>query len=307
MNSAAEVSRLVTEWKAAGCSKTEIVVKTAEACMGWPYVWGADGQYCTVAYRKQFAARSSCPDGEKEQIRKTCQRLRDSSPKSTCDGCKFYPGGEVTRIFDCRGFTRWVLKQVGVPLDGAGATSQYNANSNWTAKGKIADMPRDKICCVFMYNKSTDKMSHTGLYVGNGRIIHCSGTVKEDSISNKKWTNYGVPKGLDGEIPVSYPTLRRGSAGEYVTLLQTKLIQLNYNVGDTGADGKFGAKTEAAVKTFQRDRDLTADGIVGPATWDALLSGSTVLYTVTIKHIGKSAAEEIVRKYGGTMTREGDG
>ena len=102
------------------------------------------------------------------------------------------------------------------------------------------------------------------------------------------------------------PTLRRGSKGEYVTLLQTKLIQRGYNLEPFGADGSFGAKTEAAVVAFQKNNNLVADGIVGKNTWNALTSGETPVYTVTIPHLSKSVADEIVGKYGGTMTKEGD-
>jgi peptidoglycan hydrolase-like protein with peptidoglycan-binding domain len=36
-------------------------------------------------------------------------------------------------------------------------------------------------------------------------------------------------------------------------------------------DGVFGAETENAVKAVQRNYGLDADGVVGSATWDALL------------------------------------
>lgn len=66
------------------------------------------------------------------------------------------------------------------------------------------------------------------------------------------------------------PTIRRGSKGEHVQYAQRLLIDLGYDLSRFGADGAFGAETEAAVKAFQRDHKLTVDGIVGPKTWAAL-------------------------------------
>ena len=58
------------------------------------------------------------------------------------------------------------------------------------------------------------------------------------------------------------PTLRRGAEGKLVKEIQKGV--------DAKADGKFGPKTEAAVREFQRDHGLVPDGIVGPQTWAAL-------------------------------------
>lgn len=63
-------------------------------------------------------------------------------------------------------------------------------------------------------------------------------------------------------------TYRRGSSGQEVRTIQEKLIRWGYLEGT--ADGIFGSRTEAAVKHFQRKNGLTADGIVGPATLEAL-------------------------------------
>ena len=41
-------------------------------------------------------------------------------------------------------------------------------------------------------------------------------------------------------------------------------------LGPPGIDGKFGPRTETAVKAFQRDKGLQVDGIVGPITWGAI-------------------------------------
>lgn len=66
----------------------------------------------------------------------------------------------------------------------------------------------------------------------------------------------------------SSKTLRRGSIGSEVKYLQRKLYSKLYPVGTI--DGIFGSNTERAVKEFQTENGLTADGIVGPLTWKAI-------------------------------------
>ena len=58
--------------------------------------------------------------------------------------------------------------------------------------------------------------------------------------------------------------LGRGSKGTDVKELQSKLAQLGYAVGTV--DGKFGAKTESAVRNFQKDHGLRVDGLAGTQT-----------------------------------------
>jgi peptidoglycan hydrolase-like protein with peptidoglycan-binding domain len=69
---------------------------------------------------------------------------------------------------------------------------------------------------------------------------------------------------------VTGSNLRRGSSGSDVSSMQQMLIDRGYDVGGTGADGKFGPKTAAAVKQFQQDFGLQADGIAGDQTMSAL-------------------------------------
>jgi len=60
----------------------------------------------------------------------------------------------------------------------------------------------------------------------------------------------------------------RGASGSVVTALQKGLKKFSTPATDPGAvDGDFGPKTEAAVKAYQQDRDIQADGIVGDQTW----------------------------------------
>ncbi len=63
-------------------------------------------------------------------------------------------------------------------------------------------------------------------------------------------------------------TLRLNSQSSAVTQLQRDLKQLGYYYADI--TGKFGTKTEAAVKEFQKDKKLTADGVAGSKTLDAV-------------------------------------
>lgn len=67
--------------------------------------------------------------------------------------------------------------------------------------------------------------------------------------------------------------LRRGSTGSEVEQVQfwlSELAQFNSALPNLTVDGSFGAATERAVKIFQQEQGLTADGVVGQATWEAL-------------------------------------
>src|SRR5882724_9809808 len=64
------------------------------------------------------------------------------------------------------------------------------------------------------------------------------------------------------------PLLARAASGSVVTALQKGLKKYSTPATDPGAvDGDFGPKTEAAVKAYQQDRGIQADGIVGDQTW----------------------------------------
>jgi peptidoglycan hydrolase-like protein with peptidoglycan-binding domain len=79
----------------------------------------------------------------------------------------------------------------------------------------------------------------------------------------------GAPTGIRAPGTTT-SNLRRGSTGSDVSGLQQMLIDKGYDLGDTGADGKFGPRTAAAVKQFQTDFGLQVDGIAGDQTMSAL-------------------------------------
>ncbi len=195
-----------------------------------------------------------------DAIRRYCPVL--SGKQATCAGCKY----ERRPSYDCRGLTRLALKAAtGRMLMGAGATTQWNDAGNWEIRGILPSMP-DRPCLLFV--QKSDMMSHTGIYVGSGWCVHASGhsagVVK--SRMPRNWTHWGVPIGLEGDVDevADEWLIRRRDKGEKVRALQGQLMKSGYPLPGFGADGDFGAETEAAVRRFQADYEMEVDG-----AWDA--------------------------------------
>jgi peptidoglycan hydrolase-like protein with peptidoglycan-binding domain len=72
---------------------------------------------------------------------------------------------------------------------------------------------------------------------------------------------------VPGNAPTSI-TLTKGASGSKVKTLQVRLDVKGYDPGPI--DGIFGARTAAAVKSFQEYKGLKADGAVDEITWKAL-------------------------------------
>lgn len=240
--------------------KPNLVVTSAKSRLGDPYVFGALGEECTPADRKK-RARSDYPE-----IINDCPVL--SGKASSCNKCD----NLGRHIYDCRGFTYRCLKDVDITISTVGATTQWNTKADWMAQGKTADGMPDLVCCLF--KQKGDKMSHTGLHIGDGHIIHCSGEVKTGMLE-PSWTHWAVPKGLYDQKTLNaarrikaVATLRKGSSGPEVKALQENLKKLGYDPGTI--DGVYGTKTVNAVKSFQKDYNLTVDGIAGMATQVAI-------------------------------------
>lgn len=304
MNNADYVASQIETLKKSGKNLMWVAWQIALLCVGWAYVFGARGEYCLPDNRRAYY---KIKGAEHPTIKTACKGFDSGS----CAGCKWYPSSKRTRFFDCRGFTYWILLKVyGWKLMGSGATSQWNDKNNWKAQGTIDTMPKDTLCCLFV--KKGNSMSHTG-FGFNNETIECSSGVQHFTSRNKKWTHWGVPACVDGKVePVipskdtTKPTLRRGDKGTYVTLAQTELINQGYSCGSTGADGDFGKNTEAAVLRFQRDHGLTADGVIGNVTWNALDGAEPAIkYTVTVPGLTVTQADALILQYpNSTKTEE---
>jgi len=302
MNSAAQVDQFFENWRREGWSKEQLIIKTAEAEMGWPYAWGAVGAPCTPEKRQYYMNRSAIGEKDRELIRKRCPVLNGS--QGTCHGCEYFPGDARTLIDDCQGFAKQVHNRVGITFAGGGCTSMWNNASNWSEKGPLANMPLDRVCLVFIANG--DKMDHVGIHVGQGIVIHCSVYVRKGKVTDKNWgwSHYAIPRGLGGDTPMpQHKTLRKGDSGPDVVECQEDLLILGYDLSPYGADGKYGNTTIREVKKFQKASGLTADGICGPRTWDELDHAvgpeppDSKLYTVTVFNLTEDAANALCAQY----------
>ena len=316
MKTAKQAEAYIAELKTLGIPMAEAAWKAALACVGWPYIFGDRGEYCTPAHRR---AAYNSKGGEHPTIKTKCKNFQGTG---SCSGCGFYPGG-VTRAFDCRGFTYWILLQIyGWKLMGAGATSQWNTESNWKAKGEIGNMPKDTLCCLFVAKGKT--MEHTGFGLNN-ETVECSAGVQHFTNRKAKWTHWAVPACVEGTISTpaaaddpgnGFPenpgwraTIRKGCTGDDVRECQTMLAALGYDLGSCGIDGDYGTMTRLAVIIFQRDHGLIADGVCGPMTWDALdkafalVAGqpviSTKTYSVIIRGLDLTQANALAANYPG--------
>lgn len=110
------------------------------------------------------------------------------------------------------------------------------------------------------FNLAIDGQFGTNTLNAVTQFQRANGLVADGVVGNNTWRTLLV-------LPPR-PTIRRGSSGSYVTYLQEKLTSKLYQVGTI--DGIFGGMTEQAVREFQQENGLAVDGIVGPATWQAV-------------------------------------
>jgi hypothetical protein len=84
------------------------------------------------------------------------------------------------------------------------------------------------------------------------------------------WQAISQPVGSPANVTAdqSVPTIRRGAQSDLVVWAQEHLITAGYGIA---VDGWFGFRMLAAVKAFQQAHGLVVDGVIGAATWGALL------------------------------------
>ena len=116
-----------------------------------------------------------------------------------------------------------------------------------------------------------DSKSQIGAYANleSAKSVCKSGYYVFDEKGNKVYPLEDM-KNSTSNISVELRMLRSGMGGKDVEAMQAILIAKGYSCGTYGSDGDFGENTEKAVRNFQTDRKLSADGIVGEKTWAEL-------------------------------------
>ncbi|QGJ97476.1 peptidase [Microbacterium phage Azizam] len=57
--------------------------------------------------------------------------------------------------------------------------------------------------------------------------------------------------------------------GQHLAVWQARMIARGWDLGPSGADGRYGDRTRDVARAFQAEKGLTVDGKIGPATWAA--------------------------------------
>jgi len=124
----------------------------------------------------------------------------------------------------------------------------------------------------------------------------------------------------DLPVPETEPApeyYRVGVEHESVAKLQERLMELGFMDNDEPTE-YYGAVTQAAVKSFQRQNNLVQDGIVGPSTWQAIMAPEAKYYAVgngdqgddiqriqsRLYELGYLATEDLVTGNFGDKTQE---
>ena len=164
----------------------------------------------------------------------------------------------------------------------------------WTDRDEYTPRPGDVVFYDWEDNgtgNNTGVPDHVGIVerLQGGRIVTIEGNYGDTvarrylAVGARYLRGFGLPdfavwaKDHSGENTTPpkegerMTMLSKGSRGYQVKVAQCLLMMNGYSCGAYGADGVFGSATLSAVKRYQKAKGLTADGIVGPKTWNALL------------------------------------
>ena len=102
-----------------------------------------------------------------------------------------------------------------------------------------------------------------------GEVSRLDQALRDSGIALKTAQDQGAPAGAFTGLSGNGPVYRTPSGFELPAMsIQRALKNAGYYQG--AVDGKIGSGTKTALKNFQRDQGLTADGVCGRQTWARL-------------------------------------
>ena len=127
----------------------------------------------------------------------------------------------------------------------------------------------------FTTRNMVTKLMATGDYekLTDSKYLTTDANLKRGDILVKNGHTVMVLENVAPEtVALNLPVLERGAESETVKALQRMLYGMGYALGSKNPiDGKFGEKTDVAVRDYQSKNGLYVDGVVGAKTWAMLL------------------------------------
>lgn len=185
--------------------------------------------------------------------------------------------------WDCSALVLWAARRLGLSYKQVpdGSWNQYAASVQANLSCSPAHALQTAGALLFVFDGDPlagrrPKRAHVAISLGDGRVVEARSVrlgVGVWSGRDRGWTHAGHVPGLDygpaqvvsrerAPVTVELPLLAMGDRGPLVRAIQGIL--------DIEVDGAFGPDTRGAVKSLQRMRGLSSDGIVGPETWRLL-------------------------------------
>ena len=184
----------------------------------------------------------------------------------------------------CCAFIWYIHNEAGVDIKKTASCAELGTWFKNNGKFKTS-APKVGDIVFFKFSGSSRWTNHVGIVVevGNGYIKTIEGNTSSDEKGsqsnggmvaerkrklNSTIVGFGYFEPIENTPSTIYTTIKIGSRGASVKTLQTLL---NSNGANLTVDGIFGQLTKIAVLSFQGEKGLTKDGIVGKLTWAKLL------------------------------------
>ncbi len=170
---------------------------------------------------------------------------------------------------DCSAGVAANVKACGYLL---GLKALQDVSSSMTSRNTVAQL-RKAGFTVF----TDSKYLTSGAYLLPGDILLCENHHVAMNITRGAKS---VP--VNGAVLTSPEALQKGASGAEVKQMQKYLLKWNGAcLPRYGADGDFGSETLTALKKFQMEKGLTANGICDKLTWEALSKYADKLVLIT--------------------------